>query len=126
MDLENIKNHLRGNTIMYGTAIALATLLGGSFVIEMPADRKVRELRSEIAQNWQQRQIWEQQQQLYHRNKELEQIRWRMDYITKEINRINAIPAYLNRPLTPQEAWQIEQLKQEWNLLRQREQQLTR
>lgn len=111
---------------MYGTAIALATLLGGSFVIEMPADRKVRELRSEIAQNWQQRQIWEQQQQLYHRNKELEQIRWRMDYITKEINRINAIPAYLNRPLTPQEAWQIEQLKQEWNLLRQREQQLTR
>ena len=56
----------------------------------------------------------------YHKQKELENIDWRLRSISAEINRINQIPKYLNRNLSAEEHWQIEQLKIQWNLLQQR------
>ena len=122
--------------MIYGAAIAAIGLLGGSFNITLPADEKVAELEMQstaqfeemeksISQNWQQREVWQQQQQQYHRQKEIEAIQWRLRWITNEINRINQIPQYLNRPINPQEQWQVEQLQQEWAILQDRLHQLT-
>ena len=102
---------------MVATLGAGLVLLGGSFAIELPADRKVAALEIQVAQRWE-------AQKRYDRGQELQAIRWRMQYIANEINRIMAIPQYLNRPISPEEQWQVEQLKQEWEYLRQREQEL--
>lgn len=110
---------------MIGTAAAIVALLGGTAVVELPADRKVKALEVQVAQTWQQREAWQQQQQVYHNQRELDEIDWRLRYISNEINRINQIPGYLERSLTPEEQWQIEQLKQEWQLLQERRQRLS-
>ena len=111
---------------MIAAAVAVVTVLGGSMVVELPADKKVKALEVQLAQTWQQREQWQEQQQRYHSNREVEELQFRLRYISNEINRINQIPQYLNRPVTEEEAWQIEQLKQEWALLQERLQELSR
>ena len=101
-------------------ALTVIAMLGGSMVIEFPADKKIKQIEIQIAQTWQQRQSWEQQQQIYHRQKEIEAIEWRMRWIDNEINRIQMIPKYLDRGATPEELWQIEQFRQEWSILQDR------
>ena len=107
------------------TAASIVAILGGTAVIELPADRKVKALEVQVAQTWQQREAWQQQQQIYHRDREIEEIDWRLRYISAEINRISQIPRYLNRNLSPEEGWQIEQLKQEYSLLQERRERLS-
>lgn len=121
----NLLGHLEQYKLVYTVAAAALALVGGTIAVELPADRKVAQLEAEFAQNWQQRQTWEQQQQQYHNRREIDDIQWRMRWISNEINRINQIPQYLGRPLTPQEQWQIDQLRQEWELLQERLFQLT-
>jgi len=100
------------------------TLLGGSMTVTLPADKKVAALETKVAQTWQEREQWQQQQQEYHTDRMVDDIDWRMRYISNEINRINMIPQYLNRALTQEEDWQLEQLKIEWQLLQEKRQQL--
>lgn len=102
---------------MYATAAAVVAILGGTMKITLPADEKIAVLEQRMAQTWQ-------QQQQYHERRELEDLRWQMQYISNEINRINQIPKYLNRGLTEEEKWQVEQLKKDFDLLKQREQSL--
>lgn len=102
---------------MYATVAAVVAVLGGTMSVTLPADRKVADLEQRVAQTWQ-------QQQQYHERRELEDVRWQMQYISNEINRLNQIPKYLNRSLTDEERWQIDQLKQDFQLLKQREQAL--
>ena len=109
---------------MTATVTALLAILGGTVAVELPADRKIAEIESQIAQTWQQREMWQQQQQAYHKAQEIERIDWRLKYLSSEINRINQIPSYLNRDLTPEEKWQIEQLREEWRLLKERRQKI--
>lgn len=109
---------------MTATVTALVAILGGTVAVELPADRKIAELESQMAQTWQQRENWQQQQQIYHRAQEIERIDWRLKYLSSEINRINQIPGYLKRDLTPEEQWQIEQLREEWRLLTERRQRI--
>lgn len=109
---------------MTATALALVAILGGTVAIELPADKKIADLESQIAQTWQQREAWQQQQQIYHKEQELERIDWRLKYLSAEINRINQIPEYLNRELSPEEQWQIDQLREEWRLLQERRQKI--
>jgi len=105
--------------IVIGAAAVIA-ILGGTAVVELPADRKVAQLEQQVAQTWQQREAWQQQQQIYHKQKEIDEIDWRLRFISDQINRINQIPDYFNRDLTPQEQWQIKQLKDEWALLKEK------
>lgn len=100
---------------MVAAAILVVGLLGGSMVIELPADKKIASLETRVAQSWQ-------QQQQYHENREREEIEWRMRYLTDQINRLMQIPEYLGRPLTPEEQWQLEQLRKEWMILKERQQ----
>ena len=113
----NILSLLKENKGVTLTALTVVALLGGTAVIELPADKEIRAVKTEQAQRWE-------QQYRYDHNAELERIRWRMSDIAREINRINMIPQYLGRPLTAEEAWQIEQLKMEFELLKEREQSL--
>ena len=57
---------------------------------------------------------------------EMQAIMWRMQYLSNEINRLNMLPQYLQRPLTPEELWAVDQAKEEWRLLQQRLQYLQR
>ena len=98
---------------MYAAGALALTLLGGSVIIELPADKKIAALEDQFTQTWQ-------QQQTYHSQRELDDLQWRLRYISNEINRINAIPQYLKRGLTPEETWQIQQYKEEWQLLQER------
>jgi len=107
------------------TAIATIVIMGGSVAVELPADRKVEALEVKVAQTWQQREAWQQAQQVYHSEREIDEIDWRMRYISNEINRINQIPEYLHRPVNPQEQWQIDQLQSEWKLLREKRERLS-
>ena len=110
--------------MLYGTAGMVITLLGGSMTVTLPADRKIAALETAVAQTWQEREAWQQTQQEYHTDRRIEDIDFRMRYISNEINRLNMIPQYLDRALTAEESWQIEQLKNEWGLLQNRRQQL--
>ena len=110
---------------MYLTTIAVVAVLGGTASIELPADKKVAELEIQVAQTFQQQQQWQTQQQQYHVGRELDDIRWRMRSITQEINRLNMLPEYLGRPLNEQELWQLETLKDDWSMLRDREMDLS-
>lgn len=105
---------------MITTALAVVGLLGGSMVIELPADKKIKAMEIQLAQTWQQRELWQQQQQVYHKQREIEEIQFRLRYISNEINRINQIPQYLGRAPTSEEQWQVEQYKEEWQLLTER------
>ena len=119
-----IKDHLKEYPVLYAAGAMALTLVGGSVVVELPADKKVAELEVQFAQTWQQQQTWQQAQQQYHRQREVEDIQFRMRYLANEINRLNQLPSYLNRPLSPQESWQIEQYKTEFSLLQQRIEQI--
>ena len=116
---------IRENPAMTATVVAVVAVLGGTFAVELPADRKVAELESQIAQTWQQREAWQQGQQQYHKRRELDDVDWRLRYLSNEINRIQKIPDYLGRSLTPEESWQIQQLREEWRLLKERRQRLS-
>ena len=121
----DIKALIKENPIVIVSALTVVTLLGGSMAIELPADKKVKALEVKIAQTWQQREKWQEQQQRYHTNREVEELQFRLRYISNEINRINQIPQYLNRPMTQEESWTVEQLKEEWVLLQERLQQVS-
>ena len=101
------------------TAALMITALGGTAIVELPADRKVEALEDQVAANWQ-------EQTQYHEEQELEAVRWRMRYVSEQINRLNALPQYTDRALTEQELWQLKQLQQEWELLKEREMDLTK
>lgn len=122
--LSTILELLKRYPAMVAGAAMIIALLGGSMVVEFPIDRKVAKLETQIAQTWQQRQSWEQQQVQYHKQKEVEAIEWRMRWIDNEISRISMIPKYLDRPATDQEIWQLEQLRKEWSILQERLHQL--
>lgn len=111
--------------MVIAATVAVIGLLGGSMVVELPADKKVKAMEIQFAQTWQQREAWQQQQQVYHKQREVEEIQFRLRYISNEINRINQIPQYLNRSPTPEEEWQIQQYKKEWQLLTERLHNLT-
>lgn len=115
--LSKVVDHVKGYPVVYGTVAAVVAVLGGTMSITLPADVKVAQLEQRFAQTWQ-------QQQQYHEEREVEAIDWRMRWVSQEINRINMIPQYLDRALTPEESWQIEQLKNEWALLQERRHQL--
>lgn len=120
----SLLDHAKENKAVYLTTVAVVAVLGGTMSVELPADKKVAELKVQLAQTFQQQQQWQTQQQQYHNTRELDDIRWRMRSITQEINRLNMLPEYLGRNLNEQELWQLETLKQEWSLLRDREQDL--
>jgi len=120
-----VVNHARENPAMYITAAAIITLLGGSVIVELPADKAIKEVRIEMAQNYENREQQYQQQQRYHRKNEIEDIDFRMEWTSNEINRLNQIPVYLNRALTAEEKWTIEQRKQEWSTLQGRREELS-
>ena len=105
---------------MYTLLLAAAGYMGVNVAVELPADRAIKEIRIEMAQNYENREQQYQQQQAYHLNDEKDKIRYRLKTLTAEINRLNKIPTYLNRPLTPEEAWEIEQAKGQWNILQER------
>lgn len=102
------------------TALSVVALLGGTVAIKLPADEAVEALEVQFAQTWQQRQMWEQQQHIYHKQQEVEDLQFRMRYLSNEINRINSIPQYLSRGVTPEEEWQVQQYKEEWSILQKR------
>lgn len=108
---------MKENPLMYGTIAAMIAILGGSVAVELPADRALKAVRLEMAQNYDMREKQYEQQQAYHKEQEKRDIRFRMKYLSNEINRMNELPQYLNRPLNAQEAWTIQQYKKEWNTL---------
>ena len=103
---------------MYATGAVFLALLGGSVGITLPVDGRVDELETQYAQNWQQQQMWHQQQDIIHKNNKIRDIQGRMKYLEFEINRLNMLPQYLKRPLDSREAWGLEQAKQEWVILK--------
>jgi len=103
---------------LIATAATLA-LLGGTLKVALPVDDRVAVLEDQLAANWV-------EQRDYHKRRELDEIRWRMRWVTQEINRINMIPKYMNRRLSDEERWQIQQLQKEWQLLKEREMELMR
>lgn len=120
----NLLALLKENPLVIATAVVVLGALGASMNVTLPADEKIAELEMQVAQQWERRKEWEQKQDRYHRSQELQDIEYRMKYLEGEINRINQIPTYLDRDLTEQEVWSMEQRKQEWSLLKERHQQL--
>lgn len=95
-------------------AAIVVSVLGGSVAVTLPADRKVAELEKQFTQNWQ-------QQQQYHQKREQEELYWNMRYISDRINTLLKIPTVLKRPLTPEEQWELEQLRREWMRLKEKQ-----
>ena len=121
------KEHVMENKAMYIVVSALVAVLGGGgFAVGIPEnnsekfEKEIKEIRLEISQNYNQREQQWQQQQNYHRQKELQYIDAELRRISVEMNRMNQLPQYLKRGLNSQELWRVEQLKIDWNLLKQR------
>ena len=106
--------------MIYAAAGVVVALLGGSIGVTLPVDERVDVIEQRLAQNWQDRETWQQQQAITHNRNEVRDIEWRMNYISDEINRLNMLPQYLNRGLSSQELWQLERLKAEWEILQER------
>ena len=111
-------DHIREYKMIYSAAAVIVVLLGGSVGITLPVDGRVDELETQYAQNWQQQQMWHQQQDIIHKNNKIRDIQGRMKYLEFEINRLNMLPQYLKRPLDSRETWNLEQAKQEWVILK--------
>jgi len=130
--MPKVPQHVKENKTMYIVVTAFVSILTGSGIaIDFPESNSekfetgLNELRLEVAQNYNQREQQYQQQQNYHRRKELQDVDFELRWITAEINRLNEVPNYFNRGFTSQEIWQMEQLKIQWNLLQERRLQLT-
>jgi len=125
--MTNAKDHVMENKAMYIVSTALIAILTGSgFALDFPEnnsekfEKDIQEIRLEISQNYNQREQQWQQQNNYHRQQEIQYIDSELRRISVEINRMNQLPQYLKRPLNSEESWQVEQLKIDWNLLKQR------
>ncbi len=121
---------------MYSIAIAVVAMLGGSIIIELPADKKIAEFKVKVAEQfaevdllasseYDRRENQYNQQQVYHAKKEIEDIDRDMRSASEEINRLNRLPDYLNRALNTEEQWLLETEKTKWNALQQERVRLT-
>lgn len=106
------------------TAVAAVVILGGSFVVELPADRAVAALEIKVdahraagLESWQ-------EQKRHDRGKELQGLRWQIEDITRTINDMHMIPQMYGRPISPEEQGRLDRLRDELERLLEREQQI--
>jgi hypothetical protein len=111
---------VKENQGMSATVLAVVAMLGGGVAITLPADEKIAELKTEFVQFTQYSQEyhrdWEQKRQM----EQLDEIDWRMTELMREVERLETLPQYLDRPLNSQEKWKMQQAIEDWNALKQR------
>ena len=102
------------------SVVAVVAALGGSFAVTLPADEKVAELKAEFTQFTQYSQEYHNEWEQKRRMDELDEIDWRMSELLREIERLDTLPLYLDRPLNAQEQWKQQQAIEDWNALKHR------
>lgn len=114
---------------MYLLGVAVLASLGIGFNIELPADAeqntKIEEVRTDVAQLYGQYESEWKTRSIRDKQETVESIDHKMRFIEYQISEINAITERWNQELTPEEEWQLERLKGEWELLRERRNELT-
>jgi len=108
----NLLDVLKENKVVIATTLAVLTVLGGSAVIELPADRKVAALELKVAQ-------YQQMDDERYQRQRAQEINQDLKYVSDKINQLNQQKQF--RPLTPEEEWLQEQYRQDFQRLKEEE-----
>lgn len=128
---------LSNNKTPVSIILSVLLLLGASVNVRLPADvkaeealRKFNELHEKQDEEREAREAQLQElqeaQNLYHMQKELESLSFRMSYLLEQSQNIEQMANVLRRQLNAMERMRIDQNAKEFDLLRQRQMQLQR